>query len=412
MKSIFASFKGLNKDGKPLDLLATWKKTFDKASEREVTLFQKMYCDEWFDYETPQMDLTADYVVGKYNIRFMATLLADESPTPNRRSDGFDVWTEEIPRVGHKFPMKARDYRKILSVYENPRIKESAKVKAIEKTLTHDIQDAYLGCKDVMDFIILAALSNNGVAQFKPDINNPGGRSYEVDYRMSEENKIVSTYNWTDANAKAGNVNPILILSLICSNMRNRGIEPGEILMSQDLYFWMRNNYATRLMWYGKDKVDKTVNKTDFESLLSENEIPAVTVVKRKMGIDKDGKRNAIEPWNHNFIAIKPSGKIGRIQPAIEDNALMEEEGVDYMDAGNGMRIAKWRTGESTNQQAAEFTQGSWRAIPLIEEINQIYCIQVRGYEEKIVKDTYGTILSYVTKAEYDKGSANVINVG
>ena len=41
MKSIFSTFKGLHKDGKPLDFLATWKKTFDKASERETTLFQK-----------------------------------------------------------------------------------------------------------------------------------------------------------------------------------------------------------------------------------------------------------------------------------------------------------------------------------------------------------------------------------
>ena len=44
MKSIFSTFKGLHKDGKPLDFLATWKKTFDKASERETILFQKMYC--------------------------------------------------------------------------------------------------------------------------------------------------------------------------------------------------------------------------------------------------------------------------------------------------------------------------------------------------------------------------------
>lgn len=28
------------------------------------------------------------------------------------------------------------------------------------------------------------------------------------------------------------------MLSAICSDLRNRGIEPGEILMSQDLYFW------------------------------------------------------------------------------------------------------------------------------------------------------------------------------
>ena len=117
MLSIFTErFKGLHKNGAPLDLLATWRKTFDKASERETTLFQKMYCDEWFEFNTPQMSLTAEAIVGKYRLRFMATLIGDESPTPLRRSDGFDIWTKEIPRVGHKFPMPARDLRKLLEI--------------------------------------------------------------------------------------------------------------------------------------------------------------------------------------------------------------------------------------------------------------------------------------------------------
>ena len=51
MKSIYSTFTGLFKDGKPIDFLATWKKTLDKASEREVALFQKTYSDEWFDWE-------------------------------------------------------------------------------------------------------------------------------------------------------------------------------------------------------------------------------------------------------------------------------------------------------------------------------------------------------------------------
>ena len=82
-----------------------------------------------------------------------------------------------------------------------------------------------------------------------------------------------------------------------------------------------------------------------------------------------DGKRKSLEPWNHNFICIKPAGVIGEIQPAIEDSELIEEENVDYMNAGGGIRIAKWRTGESTGQVAAEYTQGSGRLLPLITEI-------------------------------------------
>ena len=403
-KSIYTTLTGLHKNGSPLDWLATWRKTFDKASEREVTLFQKMYSDSWFTYNTPQMSLTAEAIVGKYNIRFMATLIGDESPTPLRRSDGFDVWTKEIPRVGHKFPMMARDYRKLMEVYENPRLKEADKVKQIEKTLTHDIQDAYLGCKDVMDFIVLMAFSNWGVAQFKPSLNNPGGREYEVDYSMPEANKLVSLVNWNTANTKAGKLVPILFLSTLCSNLRDRGIEPGEILMSQELYTWLRMDSTTRLLAHGSDKQAQVVTKSELNAILEENEIPTITVVKRKMGISPDGKNKVINPWNPNFIAIKPAGVIGEIQPAIEDSELIEEENVDYINAGNGIRISKWRTGASTGQAAGEYTEGAARLLPLITEIGQIVCVQVRGITEKAVEttDENGVANYYLTKSEYE----------
>lgn len=403
MKSIFSTFKGLHKNGTPLDLLATWRKTFDKASEREVALFQKMYTDNWFTYNTPQMSLTAEAVVGKYNIRFMATLIGDESPSPLRRSDGFDVWTGEIPRVGHTFQMLARNLRKLMEIYENPRISESQKVKAIEKTLTHDIQDAYLGCKDVMDFIVLMAFSNWGVAQFIPELNNPGGRKYEVDYQLPDENKLVSLLNWTTANTKAGKLIPILFLAALCSYLRDRGIEPGEILMCQELATWLRMDSSTRLLAHGSDKQAQVVKNSEFASLLEENGIPPITVVKRKMSTNPDGKRKIIDPWNPNFIAIKPTGVIGEIQPAIEDSELIEEDNVDYINAGNGIRISKYRTGASQGQVAGEYTEGAGRLLPLITEIGQIICVQVRGLEEKTVAaDANGVTPYYITKAEYD----------
>ena len=80
----------------------------------------------------------------------------------------------------------------------------------------------------------------------------------------------------------------------------------------------------------------------------------------------------------------------------------MEEENVDYMNAGNGIRIAKWRTGESTGQVAAEYTQGSARMLPLITEIGAIVCFQVRGFEEKEVTAENG----YLTKAEFEANEA------
>lgn len=57
----------------------------------------------------------------------------------------------------------------------------------------------------------------------------------------------------------------------------------------------------------------------------------------------------------------------------------MPDPSVQYTDAGDGIRIAKWTTGESTGQQAAEYTQGSWRAVPIISCINAIVNLKVRN---------------------------------
>lgn len=397
MRSIYTNFTGLYKDGKPLDFLATWKKAFEKASEREIALFQQMYSDKWFTYNTPQMSLTAEGIMGKYRLRFMASVIGDESPTPLRRSDGFDIWMNEIPRVGHKFFMPARVYRKLMEVYENPRLSDTAKVKQIENTLKADMQDAYLGCKDVMDNIALQALSNYGVARFKPDLNNPGGREFEVDYQMDEANKLVAPLPFTKTNLESG-VNFILLMSQIISDFKQKGIEFGELLMTQELYYAIRMSEPIRLMVHGTDRKAKNVTKDQFDELLASNEIPAITTVTRKMGIDKDGKRLSTTPWNPDYIALKPAGVIGEIQPSIEDNELMEEPDVDYINAGNGIRIAKWRTGESTNQVAGETTQGSGRLLPIITDINAIVCMQVRDFDAKVLPDGH----SYFTKAEYD----------
>lgn len=403
MKSIYSTFTGLFKDGKPLDFLATWKKTFEKASEREVTLFQKTYSDSWFTYNTPQMSLTAEAIMGKYRLRFMATLLADESPTPLRRSDGFDIWLNEIPRVGHKFFMSARTYRKLLEVYENPRLNDAQKVKEIEKTLKADMQDAYLGCKDVMDFIALYAFSHWGVAHFIPEVNNPGGRKFEIDYQMDAANKLIAAKLWNAANSKAGKINIILELAKIISDFRQKGIEFGELLMSQELYYFIKMDEGVRLMVHGNDKKAKTVSETELKELFDSNGIPPVTIITRKMGIDKDGKRSAINPWDGNMIVFKPAGIIGEIQPAIEDSELMEEDNVDYINAGNGVRIAKWRTGESTGQVFGEYTQGSGRLLPIITDINAVVAMQVRGFEEKAIPaDPEGNDRTYWTKDEYE----------
>lgn len=378
MDSIFSK---VNLPSVPVDLLATLRIFFEKASLQNKTIFEQLYVDKWFDYNLPQMDLTADAIQATYNVRFMASVIGNDAATPLRPTDGFKTFSEEIPRMGHRFGMSAKKMRKMLSILEasSKRYTDQQKFQEVYKILMGEVKEAYLGCKDTADHIILQAMSNKGVAQFTPTLNNPDGRTYKVDYNMPKGNSLQAAFNWEKGNESK--VNPFEELADIRYTFQNKGIVFGETCMSPSVYAWLINSPAVRRAIKGTDKSGQAVTPAELNAMLQQFELPAITLINKRNAVAEDGKRKTelINPWNDNVITLKPAGKIGEVQPAFEDNAIIEEPNVQYTDAGNGMRIAKWQTGESTGQKAGEYTQASWRALPIITEIDSIVNYQVRG---------------------------------
>ncbi len=380
MESIFSK---VSLPSIPVDLLSTLRIFFKKGSLQNKTLFEQLYVDRWFDYNLPQMGLTAEAIMASYKVRFMASVIGNDAATPLRPTDGFKTFTEEIPRLGHRFPMSAEKLRKMLAVLEasSKRYTDQQKFNEVYKLLVGDVREAYLGCKDTVDHIILQALSNAGVAQFKPQLNNPDGRTFRIDYGMPERNKLKATKNWTKENAAS--INPFEELAEIKYEFENYGILFGEILMAPALYAWFINNPNVRRAIKGNDKSAQAVTPAELNAMLQQFDLPTITKINKRNAIAKDGKRSEtlINPYNDNVIVFKPAGKIGEVQPAFEDNAIIPEKDVEYVDAGNGIRVAKWQVGESTGQKAGEYTQASWRALPIITEIDGIVNYQVRGIE-------------------------------
>lgn len=378
MESIFSK---ISLPGVPVDLLATLRIFFEKGSLENKTLFEQLYVDKWFTYNLPQMDLTAEAIMATYKVRFMASVIGNDAATPLRPTDGFKTFSDEIPRMGHRFPMSAKKLRKMLALLEtsSKRYSDQQKFNEVYKILMGDVRDAYLGCKDTADHIILQALSNGGVAQFTPTLNNPDGRTYKIDYSMPERNKLKANKDWTKENANT--INPFEELAEIKYQFETYGITFGEMLVAPALYAWIINNPNTRRAIKGNDKSGQPVTPAELNAMLEQFELPPITKINKRNAIAKDGKRSEtlINPWNDNTIVFKPAGVIGEVQPAFEDNAIIPEKDVEYVDAGNGMRVAKWQVGESTGQKAGEYTQASWRALPIITEIDGIVNYQVRG---------------------------------
>lgn len=373
MESIFQK---LTFPGQPVDLLKTMQIMFDQASLTNKNLWEKTYVDQWFTTNLPQYGLTAEGIVGKYKLRFLASIIGNDAATPLRPGDGFDTWKGEIPRIGHKFLMEASKMRKLLEVYESGRITDAAKFQEIQKTIMTDYREAYLGTKDAADHIVLRALSNGGVADITTTIN-PDGRAYKIDYEMSDDNKKNATAAWIDANVAT--VDPLTDLLTIKYDFAEKGVTFGKMLMSPEILHFLLKTTVIRKMIFGTDKSAGIPTMDQFNNLLGSNGLPSVELITKKNAVQKDGTRTLVDPWNHDMVVLIPEGKIGELQPAFEDNEIIAEDNVIYTNAGGGIRIAKWRVGESSGQKAGEYTQGSWRVVPIINSIDAIVNLKVRN---------------------------------
>lgn len=380
MESIFSK---VSLPSIPVDLLATLRIFFEKGTLQNKTLFEQLYVDRWFTYNLPQMDLTAEAIMASYKVRFMASVIGNDAATPLRPTDGFKTFTEEIPRMGHRFPMSAKKLRKMLTVLETSkkRYSDQQKLNEVYKMLMGDVREAYLGCKDTADHIILQAISNGGVAEFTPQLNNPDGRKFKIDYAMPDRNKRKAAKAWTKENAAS--INPFEELAELKYEFDAYGITFGEMCVSPALYAWIITNPNVRKAIKGSDKSGQAVTPAELNAMLEQFELPAVTKINKRNAVAADGKRKEqlINPFNDDVIVLKPAGVIGEVQPAFEDSEIIPEKDVDYIDGGNGIRVAKWQVGESTGQKAGEYTQASWRALPIITEIDGIVNYKVRNLE-------------------------------
>lgn len=379
-KSIFADAQnGLLRNLKPLDLIGFMQILFDKYEEQEVAKFSETIVDRYLTMNPVQMGLTAEALMGQYHFRIMASVLGADSKMPLRGTTGFSAWTHEIPRIGHAYPMPASRLRQLYSVLESIRTTDAAKIRRLQETIFNNVQEAYLGCKDTLNYIFLQALSNNGVARFTPTLNNPQGVEFAIDYGMPTENKKVSDIEWNITNANAGNLNIFEQLQDIVREMSDKGISVGEMMMSPAQFVLLQRDKTIRKMIYGNDRSSALVTIPDLNAALTQYGLPPITQIRFRTAIEKDGKRTLVDPWNDDYIVFLPTGKIGEIQPAVEDSDLIPEENVSYINSNDGIKVSQWSVGDSTGQIPTEFTQAAGRLLPIITEIKGIYTLKVKN---------------------------------
>ena len=385
-KSIFTdNVSVLLRNIAPIDLIGSLRILFDEYEKQGIAKFQESFVDKYFKFNNPQVSLTAEALMGRYRFRMMASVLGDESKTPLRSNKGFDVYTESIPRLGHKYMMKARDLRKLLAVIENPHISDAAKRKELEDSFLNQVSEAFMGAKDTLDYIVLYALFNGGKVNFVPEINNPQGIEYELDYLMPEGNKIVSDHEWNKTNSDLGNLDIFMQLQDVVQTMADNGIECNEILVDPSIYSFITREKGVRTSTHGSDRMSAMVRDDELQNMLAGYGIPKLRSIRKRVGIEKDGEPSVLNPINANNIIFLPKGNnglIGEVQPSVDDSDIIPDPNVTPVQSSEGFTVSKWSVGDSEDKQPAEYTQVAGRVLPIITEMKGVYSLQVKGFEE------------------------------
>lgn len=356
------------------DLTRLVQITFDQASEKQIQLFATSYVDRFMNWDTPQMGLTFNEIIGTYKLTVLASVIGDNASTPLRSYDGAGTFYGQIPRIGHKFPMEASKLRELLQLLETSRISDKAKLQKLQESMFANVADAVKGVKDRLDFIALTALSNDGVVVFN-ESNNPDGRRFSVNYEMPSENIRKVKKAWVDTNLTTAD--PFEDLARIVNDFKGK-VEFGAMLMDNSTLLLLAKFTTVKRAIYGTDKMNTPLMLDYLNEQFQRYGLPPIEVISKRNDVLVDGKRTVVNPWNASKVVFVPTGKLGIVKTAFEDSQIMPEENVSYStyDRGN-IVVAQWRTGESKNEIAAEMTQASSRALPVFTTIDGIVSLDV-----------------------------------
>ncbi|MDR2928481.1 MAG: major capsid protein, partial [Cytophagaceae bacterium] len=229
------------------------------------------------------------------------------------------------------------------------------------------------------------------------DENNVGA-GIRVDFKYLDKNKFGVVKKWGDDG-----FTPI-------ADMK-RVIEAAEgnvsvIMLSKDTYDLMRTsqeakelaaNYSGVLVLESSKLPVPLPNVFD-AAFMSETGC-AFKVVNRTVKIEKDGKVKSIPVWNRNKVIFLPQEEVG----ALVYGTLAEEtnpvSAVNYSKANAYVLVSKY----SKNDPLQEFTSAQALCLPIIENVDQIYQLDITEAQEVAAIETEGDATVTIWGQPYTK---------
>lgn len=329
----------------------------------------------YLDWGIPQVELTFATAIGRSRIEAAASIVDPDAPAPERSSGKLEKLEGGIPTMKEKFSLKQEDYRKLRALQTLP-ISDEQKLNLLVRTLWNAVENAATSTDRRIDIMFFQGISN-----FEVDItvlNNPDGVDFGTLPLLAKpyQKRGVQALWYNLDGTPNVNADPFKdIENVVTYAGKNFGRVFKEIWIEQEKWFALKNHPSVKQAISGYmnpgSNARFVVTEDTINEYLRANKLPELVIINERIGVEKDGKIDTINPFNTDNLVFVPAGKLGIVHNALAIEAMEPVQGINYAQYDRTL-VSQWRD----NDPWREYTQAELNAFPALEQIDGIYLLQ------------------------------------
>lgn len=329
---------------------------------------------------TPVYSVDQKWTSTSANTRYVAAdMVAMDSPLPLKSRSSISKVGGELPKVGMKKQLRESELNDILVMQAqlNSINDADAKKQKLNEIYNRFINDGYacsVGIDERNEYNFLAGISEGMVLiESDDDDEKNTGLGMRVRYGYKAEN----SFGVTVADDFSGDD-----IDRVMEKADKDGNSPSVIMLSKTAYNKIRKTrWAKELVANYKDLTYNEETKlpvpsvNNFNQAVEDEKGLTFLVVDRSISIEKNGNNKSSKPFNPDKLIFLPSAEnVGSLVWATLAEASRPVEGVKYSVVDKYKLISRYSV---TDPAFAEFTKGQALVLPVIENVDAIYTIDL-----------------------------------
>lgn len=300
-----------------------------------------------------------------------ADFVAMDSPLPIKSRDSIATANGKLPKLGMSKTLKESDIT-ALNILEAQPGDAGVRGKRIRKKLADDPVACNVGLDELLEYSFLFGLSNGYVAM--PDEDHPDSLlrlnfGYLADHTYGATVKGEIDLDDIKRVIAAADANDDTIIEIWISKTTYDALR--QTRKAKELVA----NYKGQL--YDATTSLATPPSKAFDEAFEDETGVKFKVINRSVKFEKNGRKNSKKPWNDNRLIFECNEQVGSLVYGQLAEVTNKVEGVTYQLIDDFKLISKY----SLTNPLREMTGGQAIAAPIIEDVDQIYVLDIS--EEK-----------------------------